>query len=693
MSKGFTSPEQSVLLDYLSPWNVVALGKACKAKHYAVAIAISGTLLTQLLVLISTGLFVSQDEVFPRSSNSPTKVFSLPENFNPFQVDIRPRINLNGFNGSTQYPVGSTEQLAFQPFYLPLNTSLARPQYSATVNVFSSDINCQASTRSSFKNGDGSASVIGCDITWFSQGQRVMNDQHILMQNGTCTAPGVVSDGDSENKQRLVICAMDANVKEHTDGKLHGNFGSAGAGPLATIMADPITCLTCVPQYSIKAGNVTMTGRTFGLGLAGAKDQIKDSFAIDTHHNRVAPKPPSKTRAMFQMLDGRIKIIQPKNLKKDDILAQMSGASFESWIPLVMKPFFQILLCLLPVALITTLAVLLIRFDRSKGIVDLPLDNPNVHYAWTLQPAAILFGITVIYGMLDTAIQTLQPFQNLSNGRTAHESTTHTKNFGGMIPIRAFLYAFRHGHLAMMATTLTTLPGPATTTFDGVNMKITGWFNVTEQPPPEHLYWSALNNSDPFMTTRIMYSNASYPRWTYSELALAKIDLADDTAEDILSSEGMSVSSDPPSITVEVPALRVVMNCTTRPYATTRRQPLYSIQSDYSLLEVNLSLPDICDQLDESTSFTCTDNKMSTQWMYKPGIIGYWAESWTQARTTMGVLGDIDEEGIPKNLTILTCTPYLETVQTRAIFDLPSFELADHSVAVDTSGTPRIETI
>ncbi|KAL8884085.1 MAG: hypothetical protein Q9215_007792 [Flavoplaca cf. flavocitrina] len=262
MSKGFTSPEQSVLLDYLSPWSVVAPGKAREAKHYAVAIGISGTLLTQLLVLISTGLFVSQDEVFPRSSNSPTKVSSLPENFNPFQVDIRPQINLNGFNGSTQYPVGSTEQLTFQPFYLPLNTSLAQPQYSAIVDIFSSDINCQASIRSSFENGYGSASVLGCEITRLSQEQQVTNGQDILMQNGTCTAPGVVSDGDSENKQPLVICAMDAKMKEHTDGKLHGNFGSAGAGPLAAIMADPITCLICRPQYSIKADNVTMTGRT-----------------------------------------------------------------------------------------------------------------------------------------------------------------------------------------------------------------------------------------------------------------------------------------------------------------------------------------------------------------------------------------------------------------------------------------------
>ena len=214
-----------------------------------------------------------------------------------------------------------------------------------------------------------------------------------------------------------------------------------------------------------------------------------------------------------------------------------------------------------------------------------------------------------------------------------------------------------HDHKRLITACLS--PGPTTTTFDGVNMKITGWFNVTEQPPPEHLYWSALDNSDPFMTPRIMYSNASYPRWTYSELALAKIDLADDSAEDILSSERMPVSLDPPSITVEIPALRAVKNCTTRPYTTTR-QPFHSDQSDYSLLEVNLTLPDICNQLDESTSFTCSDNKMSSQWMYKPGIIGYWAESWTQSRTTMGVFGDIDEEGIPKNLAILTCTPYLE---------------------------------
>ncbi|KAL9036952.1 MAG: hypothetical protein Q9180_004003 [Flavoplaca navasiana] len=46
-----------------------------------------------------------------------------------------------------------------------------------------------------------------------------------------------------------------------------------------------------------------------------------------------------------------------------------------------------------------------------------------------------------------------------------------------------------------------------------------------------------------------------------------------------------------------------------------------------------------------------------------------------------------------KNLTVLTSTRYLETVQTRATFDLPSFELVDQSVAVNTSETSSIETI
>ncbi|KAL8650436.1 MAG: hypothetical protein Q9226_005141 [Calogaya cf. arnoldii] len=924
MSKGFASPEQSVLLDYLSPWNVLALFKARRSKHYRVAMAIAGTLMTQLLILISTGLFVSQDEVYPRSSLSPTKVFGLTEDFDPSAVDIRAQFNLNGFNGSHEYPVGSTEQFAFQPFYLPYNVSLgtlldwlmavvyqpptdqhaARPHYSALVEVFSSDLDCQPSNLASFKNGYGSASVPGCDITWLSNGQQVTNGKHILMQNGTCAARGVTSGSNDEDKQRFIICAMDAKIQQYTDGKPHGSFGSAGAGPMATIFADPNTCLICLPRYSIRAGDVTMTGRTvtdvnisfpattrqvphlslwqmavsffYSLGviavrnylgtlyeyglvwgnapferllwdtnpaisdfttlydanvlstasrktfqrinaqvallnfmllgndtnvrvryevleprfcvapgvfyameiflsvltlfllclaflmrkhgippenpftfrglsniidispklvlllrdtghsslkdlrlklahsyfrLGGAPYRVKDPFSIDTHHRPAVLQRTSSIRKASQTRKGKacLKISSEKRLLSQTPMT--SKPESESWIPFVMKPFGCILLCLLPVALVSTLVALLIRSNKSKGIVDLPLDDPHVHYGWTLLPATIFFGLTVIYGLLDTALQTLQPFQNLRHGRTAQDSNTYTKDFGGMIPIQAFVHAFRHGHHVMVAATLTTLcapffpivinglfsPGPATNTYQGINTKIVGWFNVTDRrlPTGPRPYWLGLNNSDPLMTTRIIYSNASYPQWTYSELALAEIDLADDTAKNVLPREGTSGSSYLPSIAVEIPALRAVMNCTSQAYATTRRRPVGRASApEYNLLEVNLTLPDICRQTGEDPSpFTCSDGTMSTQWLYKPGIIGYWARSWPQVRMTMDVFGDIDAEGNPKNLTVMTCMPYIETLQAEANFDFPSFKLADRGVLDDTLETSPVEAI
>ncbi|KAL8692967.1 MAG: hypothetical protein Q9218_002116 [Villophora microphyllina] len=221
---------------------------------------------------------------------------------------------------------------------------------------------------------------------------------------------------------------------------------------------------------------------------------------------------------------------------------------------------------------------------------------------------------------------------------------------------------------------------------DRVNTKMTGWFNATDQPLPVLGSWPKLNNSDPFVTTRILYSNASFPQWTYSELALAKIKLADDATWDAGVHIDTFASSKPPIITVEMPALRAVMNCTSRPYKTARQKPqgryLGSASApDYTLLEVNLTLPDICNQLDkqgtQTSPFTCSNGTMSTQWMYKPGTIGYWARSWGRIRTTMGIFGNVDAKGNPNSLTILTCIPYVETIQAKAKFNLPSFELAE----------------
>ncbi|OJJ31436.1 hypothetical protein ASPWEDRAFT_187308, partial [Aspergillus wentii DTO 134E9] len=51
-----TSRGKTVLLDYISPWNVVAMFRAGRNSHWPVVMAIIGTLFLQLVAVASTGL-------------------------------------------------------------------------------------------------------------------------------------------------------------------------------------------------------------------------------------------------------------------------------------------------------------------------------------------------------------------------------------------------------------------------------------------------------------------------------------------------------------------------------------------------------------------------------------------------------------------------------------------------------------
>ena len=70
---------------------------------------------------------------------------------------------------------------------------------------------------------------------------------------------------------------------------------------------------------------------------------------------------------------------------------------------------------------------------------------------------------------------------------------------------------------------------------------------------------------------------------------------------------------------------------------------------------------------------------LSTQWLSNPGIIGYWTPpTWFGAApcpTTLGIFGEVDDHENVRNLTVLACLPYVETLQASATFQLPNFEL------------------
>jgi hypothetical protein len=113
--------DKSVLLDYVSVMQPVALYKALKNKHAVVAYAVVCSIALRLLIVFSTGLFAFQQTAVHR----PNVVIQLSDSFSPNatkfdDVGSQPFDILNGvlFEGLA-YPQGTNENLTFQQFSAP----------------------------------------------------------------------------------------------------------------------------------------------------------------------------------------------------------------------------------------------------------------------------------------------------------------------------------------------------------------------------------------------------------------------------------------------------------------------------------------------------------------------------------------------------------------------------------------------
>ncbi|KAK4222530.1 hypothetical protein QBC38DRAFT_427129 [Podospora fimiseda] len=59
MARGSVPAETSLLVDYISPLNLVSLYRSLRRKHWMVFYAVSGTLVLQFAIVISSSLFIS----------------------------------------------------------------------------------------------------------------------------------------------------------------------------------------------------------------------------------------------------------------------------------------------------------------------------------------------------------------------------------------------------------------------------------------------------------------------------------------------------------------------------------------------------------------------------------------------------------------------------------------------------------
>ncbi|KAL6228809.1 hypothetical protein BDW75DRAFT_246306 [Aspergillus navahoensis] len=149
LNKKPETPTRSILLDYVSPWNVPVLLKALRRFHWPVVLAILGTLALQLAAVSSTGLFTLESVFFENIDIATSSQYAFnPIGFSASQGDgLIPFLTVGiGWKGLA-YPLGTSSEHAFQPFNLSSKTiTSADTLITADVDVFTPGLDCEQGT-------------------------------------------------------------------------------------------------------------------------------------------------------------------------------------------------------------------------------------------------------------------------------------------------------------------------------------------------------------------------------------------------------------------------------------------------------------------------------------------------------------------------------------------------------------------
>jgi hypothetical protein len=115
LAAGSASAEQSLLLDYVSLSDPGTLIRSMRSRHLDVSLAVSATLLLQLITIFSTGLFALEARTINRNDVPVTTQLQ----FANVSTGVNARTFLTALamrQFDLKYPLGTTDNFAYQTF-------------------------------------------------------------------------------------------------------------------------------------------------------------------------------------------------------------------------------------------------------------------------------------------------------------------------------------------------------------------------------------------------------------------------------------------------------------------------------------------------------------------------------------------------------------------------------------------------
>ncbi|KAJ9630111.1 hypothetical protein H2204_008766 [Knufia peltigerae] len=299
MSKDQVPADESVLLDYVSMWNLVAMFKAAKRKHWVVSVAVLGTLLIKVLIVLSTGLFVKQDITIERPAtftlastlddSSFTDAFQQTASSDPYFVSV------GIISQNLSSPIGTQHNLVYETVNNDPSTNMTS---TVDLKVLSLNMTCETAQLSPYNPGSPGntwndtmqiESPTCKNASWWMNMNFTQEGDGYFLWN----SPGCCSCRDQD---ALILLDVDTVPDRYSyDWRLMMYGGNRKPGGNRTILINPtfdtvdFQPLICKPSYRAYYGRVMFPP---GLTTSNTEVQIElgDPTNITTVDDNIAQR-------------------------------------------------------------------------------------------------------------------------------------------------------------------------------------------------------------------------------------------------------------------------------------------------------------------------------------------------------------------------------------------------------------------
>ena len=266
-----STPQRSLLLDYISPMQIVSLYKSLRQRHYPVVLSVAGFIVLKLVILVSTTLCVPQQTLhvetksiqYTSSFNASTLWSQITDRnttgTNPYSsanvtLDF-PWRYLNQLNGQAPDPNRVINNMTFQSFTLSASKDNITSS-TAAVDVFISYVTCEAA-----EVGLPNNSMDGINPTFDSNTCSIGQDENLSIEDLSGWERLLIGDLRQCSKRtddlRFVIGAFDFNINA-----------------LGSLSVTRTTAVMCKMDFRISKANLTQSPFS---GLVNWTDPDKDA--------------------------------------------------------------------------------------------------------------------------------------------------------------------------------------------------------------------------------------------------------------------------------------------------------------------------------------------------------------------------------------------------------------------------------